>query len=386
MFRIAQKTASCARATRARRHSVRQLSVLAAVAALTFGCSGVSPPQRSVHFLESPSAQGTPFKITYIPIPGPTVRSGVSFAQGAVWSVSGQFSRTSTIRVDAETHRVAVIERPFDTFDLMVGNRSIWLSKPVYPLAGGGDLHRYDIDTGRLVATVPAAGTPFALSSDRLWAYHGAGAVTGIDLHTNQLRVKVDAPPKSPTRHFTYGDGSLWQFSHQEKLSAWEIARQAAAPAVVRRVDPHSKQILAEIPIGPARVTAGIYYVAGDIWVLGDRHDLEGGFATRIDTGSNRIIATIDLNAPPYPPIAANALPQTPVYWNGGVWISTFYSDRGRLPGLLRKIDLGSNRVVDSIGLADDLTPGTGQPMLVVGGDALWAVGREAVLRIEAVR
>jgi hypothetical protein len=217
-----------------------------------------------------------------------------------------------------------------------------------------------------------------------IWAYHNDGTISGIDLHTNQVRMKVDAAPKSFLRSIAYGDGSFWQFSHLETMSGGEIARQAAKPGVVRRIDPLSNKIIAEIPIGPSRRTTEVYYVAGDIWVLGDSHDPGGGFATRIDVKENRIIATIELGAPPYRPVAANALPQTPVYWHGGVWISTFYTEIGRLPGLLRKIALETNKVTDNIGLSREQFPETGQPMLVAGDKVLWAVGEESVLRIEA--
>jgi hypothetical protein len=45
--------------------------------------------------------------------------------------VSGQFSKTKTIRVDIATLDVSMIDRPFDTFDLMIGERSLWLSEVV---------------------------------------------------------------------------------------------------------------------------------------------------------------------------------------------------------------------------------------------------------------
>jgi hypothetical protein len=352
---------------------------------LSIGCTGITPPKLDVLDLETHSTQGIPLKVKYVSIPGQTVPSSTSFSHGSVWSVSGQFSKTKTIRVDIATLDVSMIDRPFDTFDLMIGERSLWLSEPVSPLVGGGSLQRYDINTNQLLATVQDAGTPFALSADLIWAYHsGLGTISGINLQTNQIIWKVDAPKKTSSRHFAYADGSIWQFVHLEKLSSWKIAQQTAAPAVVRRVDPQSNQIIAEIPVGLSQSTAGIYFVAGDIWVLGDRHVQGGGFATRIDVKNNRVLATIDLSAPPYPPVAARALPQTPVYWNGGVWISTFYTERGRMPGLLKQIDLDINEVVDQFGISEEQLPKTGQPMLVVGDNALWAIGKEAVLKIEA--
>jgi len=372
----------------------RPAPALAMATVLLIGCTVLIPPKRDVREFEINSVQGMPLKITYVSLPGPaapTVLSSVSFSNGAVWSVAGMYSINKTIRVDASTLDVSVIDRPFDTFDLMVDANSIWLSKLTPLFGGGGDLHRYDIDTHQLLVTIPDAGSPFALIEDLLFAYHqGTGIISAIDLQTNQVKWKMIGPEKAFPRHIAYADGSIWQFSYVEKMSQfqtiYQMQKQVAAAAVVRRIDLQNGQVIAEIPIGLSQADAGIYFVAGDIWVLGDRRVYSGGFATRIDVKSNRVIATIDLSAPPYPPRAPKALPQTPVYWDGGVWLSTYYTSRGRMPGLLKKIDLDANEVADQIGLSAFDLPNPSQPMLVAGDDALWAVGDKSVLKIEAIK
>ena len=74
------------------------------------------------------------------------------------------------------------------------------------------------------------------------------------------------------------------------------------------------------------------------------------------------------------------------MYWDGGVWLSTFYTSIGRMPGLLKKIDLDTNAVVDQIRISAFDLPKPSQPILVVGDNALWAVGDKSVLKIETIK
>jgi len=359
---------------------LRTTFVLSALAALAAGCAtplgSIETLERHIETQETHTARGEPIKITSISVPDRSDQLQV--ASGAAWTIVPSMSGMhETIRIDARTYQVTALPRPFTAgmADLLVGERSIWFSDGVTRFTGNGDLYRVDIDTNRIRATVEGAGTPFADVEGTVWAYNWrTRTVTGIDTKTNQVRSRIVTQGRGEPRYFAFGEGSIWQFATEGEVSTWQLVRGAAPPSLVRRIDPQTNKVIAQIPVGPYRAWTGIYFVANAVWVLGDRHDRGGAVATRIDPAANRIAAEIALpSSTLYAPV--NALPQTPVFWDGGIWISVFVA--GNSPSLLVKIDPRTNLVADEISLPISKYSFGGETgAILAGGEgALWAIG-----------
>ena len=265
----------------------------------------------------------------------------------------------------------------------MVAEHSIWLSDGLARYAVSGDLYRVEPGTNQITATIEAVGTPFASGDGAVWAYNArTRVVSGIDTKTNQIRTQLVTQGGPYDDYYTFGAGSIWQYAHVGDVSSWQLVRGAIPPSVVRRIDPSSKKVIAEISIGPFRPTDKIRFVAGAIWVLGWRDKSGMAFATRIDVKTNLVAATIPL-VRTVTGCVEHSLPKTPVFWNGGIWVSTFCTAVGRLPGILLKIDLQSNQVTDQIGLSAFEGHLGGQPELAAGEGALWGFDGRSAIRFD---
>lgn len=344
-------------------------------------------PTRTVQTQVVRTLRGMPVKITRISVPFSGGGHGnAQVAAGRIWATNpSPLGLHKTIRIDAKSYQVAVLSRPY-TFggaDLLVDEGSIWLSDGLARYGVSGDLYRVDLDTNQITATIPAVGTPFASGDGAVWAYNAQKrVVTGIDTKKNQIRTKLVTQGGPYDDFYVFGAGSIWQYAYVGDVSSWQLVRGATPPSVVRRIDPDSMKVIAEIPIGPHRPTDQIRFVAGAIWVLGWRDKSEMGFATRIDVETNLVAATIPLvrtvNA-----CVKNSLPKTPVFWDGGIWVSTFCTAVGRLPGILLKIDLQTNQVTDQIGLSAFEGHLGGQPALAAGEGALWGFDGRSAIRFD---
>ena len=360
----------------------------------TASAQTIEPQPEAVETQPLQSLRVTPAGVTVIPIPAEAMfgyYSDVQVALGSVWVTR---TNKKALRIDAESYRVDEVARPrvnlSGLFDLFVDERSLWHSTS----GGRGDVYRIDSNTNELTATIPRVGVPFASGDGAVWAYNRrTQLVSAIDTNDNQLRTQfaTDASRASDESHFAFGAGSIWQFAYEGDVSAWQMAARSYyggtfPAAVVRRIDPASGKVIAEIAIGPYVPTTDIRVLAGDLWVMGlrgiDGLLRDGGglaFATRIDATTNQVSAVIPFSIP-----RCNApVLRSPVVWNGGIWVSTgCYPDNGPLFGWgagLQKIDLQTNTVTDELGW-----PTAGRiPFLATGEGALWALFEGQLVRFE---
>lgn len=349
------------------------LAVALAIVLLAAGCA---TPIGNIQTLESRRMQGVPVQTTVISVPCNS--RGVQVAHGSVWALSHSMAGMhKTLRIDAKSFHVAELPRAFvaGVPDLLVAEGSLWFSDGLTPVTGRGDLYRVDPDTNQVTATIETVGAPFAIGDGAVWTYNlRTKKVTGIDAKTNQVRWTVSTLGRGERRYFAFGDGSIWQFAHQPEVSTLALVRGQPFPGVVRRIDPQTNKVIAELPVGPYRGSTDIHFVDGAIWVLGERYDHDGGVVTRIDPRTNLVAATIALKSAVGPYTAVSTGPRTPVLWSGGIWVSTFaVASAGGLRSLLMKIDPRTNQVADRIVLSRVGSPLPGQG-LASGEGALWAL------------
>jgi hypothetical protein len=207
-------------------------------------------------------------EITSISIPY-NAYTHVQVAAGSVWATHGSISGFhKTIKIDPISNQVTILPRPWTGgyADLLVDDHSIWFSDGMMRLAGQGDLYRFDIETNRLIATVEEVGHPFGFGDGAVWAYNpGTRVINGVDIENNQVRTKLVLAAQG-WRHgefFTFGDDSIWQVAFIDDVSALRLSSGEIPPSVVRRIDPHTNKVIAEIPIGPYLTTGGISFVGG---------------------------------------------------------------------------------------------------------------------------
>lgn len=347
------------------------------------------------------SLRVAPAGVTVIPIPEESLfgyYSDVQVALGSVWVTR---TNKKALRIDAESHEVVEVARPraifSGLFDLFVDERSVWqsASMPAKGSIGGrGDVYRVDPDTNELTATIPGVGVPFASDGGAVWAYNRRShVISAIDTDDNQVRTQfaTEASSVSDQSQFAFGAGSIWQFAYEGDVSMWQMAARSyyggTFPAgVVRRIDPASGKVTAEIALGPYVPTTDIRVLAGDVWVFGlrDKDGLlrDGGgmaFATRIDATTNQVSAVIPFSIPR---CSAPVL-RSPVVWDGDIWVSTGCApDNGPPFGWgtgVRKIELETNTVTDEL----DWPAGGRIPFLATGEGALWALFAGQLVRFE---
>ncbi len=346
-----------------------------------FGCA---TPTGTTHALESRTLRGQPVQITTIAVPSHLYTHVHAFA-GSVWATRGSvWGLPKTVRIDPNSYDVVTLSRPWTAGspDLLIDDDSMWFSDGMTKITGRGDLYRRDLKTNRDVATIGAVGSPFAVGDGAVWAYNRyTGAVSAIDRSNNRIRQRV-VTRGGPYGSMTFGAGSIWQLAFEGNVSAWDLTKGSVPISVVRRIDPRTSEIIAQIPIGPYRPTDGIAFVGGSIWVLGERDTGAKPFATRIDVDTNLVVATIPLLRSMESACAVHSAPKTPVYWDGGVWISTFCSAIARVPYVLVKVDLRTNEVADELRLP--MRRGTPDSLRLAAGEgALWGFDHRSAIRID---
>lgn len=381
----------------------RSLSAsLVCCASLLSGCATTSTgtaqtqaietlPTGSVYTHVIQTLRGMSLKITRIDVPfSPAGHGNAQVAAGYVWATKpSPLGLHKTVRIDAKSYQVAELSRPFTAggADLLVDEHAVWFSDGISRFSGRGDLYRVDPNTNQITATIEAVGTPFASGDGAVWAYNlRTRVVSGIDTNNNQVRTQLVTQGGPYNDFYTFGAGSIWQFAHEGDVSSWQLVRGATPPSVVRRIDPSSKKVIAEISIGPYRPTDQIRFVAGAVWVLGERDKSGTAFATRIDVKTNLVTATIPL-VRTVTGCVVHSLPKTPVFWDGGIWISTFCTAVGGLPGVLLKIDLQTNQVTGQFPLSQLFqNPRRSHPALAVGEGALWGFDGLSAIRFDSIR
>jgi len=378
---------------------------LVCCAFLFSGCATVPAGTVQTHVFQT--LWSSPVKVTHITLPGHY--TNVQSAAGYIWATQAGLFSPKTIKIDQQSNEVTELSRPrSDVPDFLVDENSIWYTD-------GTTLSKVDIETNLVTAMIEDAGIPFALGDDAVWTYNrNTQVVSGIDANTNQIRTQL--PTHGRPYHpgsFAYGAGSIWQFAYAGNVTLWQdlYIYAPALASVVRRIDPNTNKVIAEIPVGlftnivDAEVsTDRIHFVTGAIWVLGRSAEetlsspkQKAPFVKRIDVDTNRVTATIPLDTTSIAATEKNnwcgsyRKPQTPVFLDRGIWISVHC---GRAHSELLKIDIKTNQIARALTLYAPsifepvgMFRGTGfiltRPELTVTGDSLWGIDRDNAIRVD---
>lgn len=387
----------------------RHFSRLLVCCALLFsGCATV--PVVTVQDIET--LHGMPVKITRIDLSSSLTDAQVS--DDSIWAVknNSMFSKNHA-QIDPTSYKIKEYPRQFSSMgiNLLVDGHFLWFSNGMSKVFGSGDLYRVDQESNQVVATIEAVGAPFAIGDGAVWAYNlQTQVVTGIDKESGQIRTQFTAPGVpfpfvtqggSGGEAFTFAADSIWQFAYEgdfsqfrqnncENLGGIVLGICKIPSGVVRRIDPKTQKIIAEIPLGPYRLSDGIRFVAGAIWLLGWGPNESGNaLATRINVETNLVDAKIQLSSRTCLGSTRLYNPRTPVLWNGGIWLSGVCTHEiGRV---LLKIDQQTSQVIDEIALPNSSVPSTpyllydsAHPALVAGAGALWGfVDGRSILRFD---
>lgn len=364
------------------------------IAFLLSGCA--TNPSATVQTKVIEKLWSSPVRVTHFPLSS-GVYSSVQSAAGYIWATRLNYFSFTIVKIDPKSNEVAEFSRPrSDEPKFLVDEQSMWYSD-------GMAIRKVDIATNQVMATIERVGIPFALGDGAVWAYNNENqVVSGIDANTSQIRTQfpTHGRPYHPGS-FAFGAGSIWQYAFSGDVSWWDANGRDwtnashVLPTVVRRINPYTKKIIAEIPIGPTTAFLDpdvpkerIHFVAGGIWVLAKSASSSvtnpghvNPYAKRIDVETNMVTATISLRSTAAMfPCGGSREPQTPVFFQGRVWVSVHC---GRARSALFKIDLRTNQIVGEFGFyapgvfePDGMFRGTGfilsHPLLVATDDSLW--------------
>jgi YVTN family beta-propeller protein len=259
----------------------------------------------------------------------------------------------SLVRIDPATNRVSArIPVGKDPSGVALGVDGVWVAD-----FDDGTLLRIDPTTNTVRQTFSAHGSPtgVAVAGTVVYLAHGFdGAVQEIDAGTGTVNrvVPLGGYPDSPALAAT-GAGAVWVANGSDRS--------------VVRIDLVTGAEIARIPL-PDRADelhSGAHFtgVAADgdaVWIASGEL---GGTLFRVDTATNRLVATIELGDGPHA-IAAGGR---------AVWVTNQLGDT------VSRIDSATNRVVKTIEV------GRGPLGIAVGPDGVWVANSldDTVSRID---
>lgn len=246
----------------------------------------------------------------------------------AVWVANGP--KGTVHRLDIKTNRVVasvtVGKKPCS--GLAAGFGSVWV-----PNCGDKTLSRIDIKTNQVVATLPFGPADsegsIATSPDSVWMLTDKkGVLSRIDPASNKVVAEIVVTPNSAS--CIYAEGAVWITTPEKKL--------------LTRVDPKSNQVTSTIEVGPGPrfLTAG----AGSIWTLNQGD----GTVSRVDAKTSKLLANIEAGIPGSGGEIA--------FGAGHVWATAF-----QIP--ITEIDPASNAVIKQ-------WVGPGGDSIRVGHGSVW--------------
>jgi YVTN family beta-propeller protein len=263
----------------------------------------------------------------------------------AVWVTVDK--RNAVVRLDARTNKVdgeVTVAKPCS--GLAAGFGSLWA-----PSCGDHDLVRVDLRTrkvvGRRIAAVPADSEGgIAVGAGSVWMMTDSkGGPDGVLLRISPGKNAVVARIRVPAGSYAaaFGDGSVWVTSTGQDL--------------LTRVDAATNKVVSETKVGkaPRFLTVG----AGSVWTLNQ----VDGTVSRVSMKSGRLTATIRAGLAGHGGEIA--------YGAGAVWAT--------LEGFpMTRIDAGTNRVMAQwVGKGgDSIRVGLGSVWLTdYDGGVVWRVG-----------
>jgi YVTN family beta-propeller protein len=278
---------------------------------------------------------------TGVAIAAAAVLAGILLTQG-----SGHPGRPSTNptlapkadslqRIDPKTNQLAAtLDVGPEPTGVAVGDGAVWAIQQ-----GANRISKIDPRTDSIVATGSAPGPKsVAVGGGSVWVVNADGTVTQLDAGTGANVHTVAIPSAANLAELVaYGVGATWALSPLN--------------SAVARINPLSGTVGATIPLavttGAARAIA-----TGDraVWVSSS-NTLTGDYRlSRIDSASNRVVATVRLD------LGAQGL----AVMDGSIWVAN------NLGGTVSRVSAATNRLVRVVHVGKD-------PVAVATGDgSVW--------------
>jgi streptogramin lyase len=251
----------------------------------------------------------------------------------SVWVTSS--STNSIIRLNAATNEVGesvTVAKPCSGLAADFG--SLWV-----PSCAGHNLVRVDLETGKVVARIPAGPADgeggITTGAGSVWMVTSPGGVLArIDPTNDKVVARIRIPPESYAAAFA--DGSVWITSTGKSL--------------LSRVDPATNKLVSTTSVGknPRFLTVG----AGSVWTLNQGD----GTISRVDTRTGKLSAVVEAGL--------SGAGGEIAYGEGSVWAT--------LSGFpITKIDPATNKVAQQ-------WTGKGGDSIRVGFGSVWLTELDA--------
>jgi virginiamycin B lyase len=261
----------------------------------------------------------------------------------AVWTLNRAAGSITRIEAKDNKPAPAIVIGTGACASLAVAFDSVWV-----PLCGDGTITRVEAKASKVTATLKMK---VASADGRIAA--GVGSIWAITDRKGVLS-RIDPDTNAPVAEIYLAAGA-----HSVVLSGdalWVTSDADAAKGRLTRVNPHNHEIVETIEVGPkpGRLAVG----EGGVWTL----NRSGNTVTRVDPGSNKVVATITVGDGLADGEIAVGL--------GSVWISA--------PGVpLVRIDPRTNKAVQRF-------TGAGGGAVLVAHGSLWvAAGPNLTWRLD---
>jgi len=235
---------------------------------------------------------------------------------------------------------------------------SVWVTNDV-----DNTVSRIDPVAGKVTATVALRGRPYpdpkvvAVSDGQLWVVAPTtGTVSRIDPQTGGLVATLTVPASA---------GGIAAEGTTVWVTSFDPYRCRANRCFSRltRIDTRSNRVTGTFDVDAATGIAAAY---GSLWIVNHR----GWAVTRFDPRRSKVTATISVR------IGREGTfdgPQKVAAGFGAVWVSHPVQD------LITRIDPHSNKVVARVRFPRSSEPNE----LTIGAGSLWAVGPKQIFRID---
>jgi hypothetical protein len=235
---------------------------------------------------------------------------------------------------------------------------SLWVLTVDGPIMGDDvppSVQRLDPTTGEVIATVDLPGRlcqGIGASPEALWAC-GPDGLRRIDPETNSIVADVAFHAPLAVTRIAFGADSVWAF-----------ATATVGPDTVVRVDPATNEVAATIPLGHVAGTMAFGFDA--LWVTGPADDV----VLRVDPATNTVEEwTTGIEGAGQVAVGDDAL-----------WV-TLYGEHGAqapegAPTIVR-VDPGTGEITAEIDAGSSLEDSSG---LVATADAVWVRGTDPFL------